>query len=229
MKNILIIGASSGIGKAIRSKLEHSGHTVYSTYNTHQPEDLERSQQFDVLSDSPESLDLPETLDGVVYCPGSIALKPFSRLKTEDLKKDMHLQVYGAVSILQHVMPKLKAGSSPSVVFFSTVAVQNGFNYHSQVAMAKGALEGLTRSLAAEFSPTIRFNAIAPSLTDTPLASSLLNTEQKRTANAERHPMKRIGTPADIANMAAFLLSDDSTWITGQVHHVDGGMSHIRG
>jgi NAD(P)-dependent dehydrogenase (short-subunit alcohol dehydrogenase family) len=121
----------------------------------------------------------------------------------------------------------LKAGKG-SIVLFSTVAVQQGFNFHAQVAVSKGAIEGLTRSLAAEFAPTVRVNCIAPSLTDTPLAEKLLNSDQKREANAERHPLKRVGTSTDIANAAGFLLSEDSSWMTGQILKIDGGMSSIK-
>ncbi|MEP6597760.1 MAG: SDR family oxidoreductase, partial [Ginsengibacter sp.] len=115
-----------------------------------------------------------------------------------------------------------------SIVLFSTVAVQTGLPFHAQVAASKGALEGLTKALAAEFAPKIRVNCIAPSLTDTPLASSLLNTGQKAEANAQRHPLKRIGTTADIANLAEFILSDKASWITGQIIHVDGGISTLK-
>jgi NAD(P)-dependent dehydrogenase (short-subunit alcohol dehydrogenase family) len=140
----------------------------------------------------------------------------------------LQLQTIGAIRIIQQVLPNLKAGKG-SVVMFSTVAVQQGFNFHSQVAVSKGAIEGLTRSLAAELAPTIRVNCVAPSLTDTPLAGRLLNSEQKKDANAERHPLKRIGTSEDIANAVAYLLSDESSWVTGQVIKVDGGISTIKG
>jgi len=125
-------------------------------------------------------------------------------------------------------LPRLKKSENASIVLFSTVAVQTGFNFHSQVAVSKGAIEGLSRSLAAEFAPKIRVNAIAPSLTDTGLASKLLSSEEKKQANAERHPLKKIGTPKDIAEMAVFLLSEKANWITGQILHVDGGMSSIK-
>jgi NAD(P)-dependent dehydrogenase (short-subunit alcohol dehydrogenase family) len=129
---------------------------------------------------------------------------------------------------LQLVLPRLKKSANASIVLFSTLAVQTGLPFHTQVAASKGAIEGLTKSLAAEYAPKIRVNCIAPSLTDTPLAAFLLNTDQKKEANAARHPMKRIGTADDIAGMAAFLLSEKSGWITGQILHVDGGMSTLK-
>jgi NAD(P)-dependent dehydrogenase (short-subunit alcohol dehydrogenase family) len=163
-----------------------------------------------------------------VYCPGSVVLKPFARIKAEDFAADYQLQVIGAVKILQTCMPKMKNAGNASVVLFSTVAVQTGFNFHSLVASSKGAVEGLTRALAAELAPRIRINCIAPSITDTPLASALLSSQEKREANAQRHPLKKIGRPEDLANLAAFLLSEKSSWITGQILHADGGMSSLK-
>jgi NAD(P)-dependent dehydrogenase (short-subunit alcohol dehydrogenase family) len=157
-----------------------------------------------------------------------VTLKPFARVKPEDFVSDFQLQLVGAVKVIQASLPKLKNANSPSIVLFSTVAVQTGFNFHSLVASSKGAVEGFTRALAAEFAPKIRVNCIAPSITDTPLAGSLLNTDEKKEANAQRHPLKKIGKPEDLANLAAFLLSEKSSWITGQVLHVDGGMSSLR-
>jgi NAD(P)-dependent dehydrogenase (short-subunit alcohol dehydrogenase family) len=171
---------------------------------------------------------LPEILDGIIYCPGSINLRPFERIKPADFVSDFNLQVIGAVKLIQAVLPRLKKSNRASITLFSTVAVQNGLPFHSQVAASKGAVEGLTRALAAELAPTIRVNCIAPSLTDTPLAAGLLNTDIKREANAMRHPLKKIGSATDIANMAAFLISDKAAWITGQIIHVDGGMSSIK-
>lgn len=227
MKNILIVGASSGIGKALAELLQEDGHNVMGTYRSNE---LSGSQfhYLDVLEDE-ISLDfLPDSLDGLVYCPGSINLKPFARLKPAAFEEDYKLQVVGAVKVLQAALKSLKKSEAASVVLFSTVAVQAGFNFHAQVAASKGALEGLTRSLAAEFAPRIRVNCIAPSLTDTPLAAKLLNSDDKKAANAQRHPLKKIGTPEDIAEMAAFLLSEKSAWISGQVLHVDGGMSNLK-
>jgi NAD(P)-dependent dehydrogenase (short-subunit alcohol dehydrogenase family) len=171
---------------------------------------------------------LPDTLDGLVYCPGNITLKPFGRIRPEEFVKDFNLQVVGAVKVVQAVLPKLKSSESASIVLFSTVAVKSGFNFHTMVSASKGAIEGLSVSLAAELAPKIRVNCIAPSLTDTPLAESLLNNDAKREANAQRHPLKRIGNVNDMAEMAGFLISDKSGWITGQVFHVDGGMSTLK-
>jgi NAD(P)-dependent dehydrogenase (short-subunit alcohol dehydrogenase family) len=154
-----------------------------------------------------------------------VTLKPFARIKPEDFAADFAFQAGGFIKALQAALPALKASGAGSVVCFSTVAVQRGFNFHSLVAASKGAIEGLARSLAAELAPAIRVNCIAPSITETGLTGSLLATPEKVAANAARHPLKRIGRPEDIAQMAAFLLSDRSSWITGQVMAVDGGMS----
>lgn len=229
MSNIVIIGGSSGIGAATVDLMVKQGHTVWATYNTH--EVLSEKAQFfkyDVLTDDLDVDNLPEVIDGLVYCPGSIKLKPFHRFKEEDLIEDYRLQVVGAMKTIKSVYKRLLGSNEASIVLFSTVAVQQGFPFHAQVAASKGAVEGLTRSLAAELAPKIRVNAIAPSLTDTPLAGKLLNSEDKKQNNAERNPMKRIGNPEDIAHTVAFLLGSQSTWITGQIIGVDGGMSTIK-
>lgn len=231
MSNYLIIGASSGIGLKLAQKLSDAGHQVYATYCKNKVESVHPLLKYFPLNvlDENQTLDfLPESIDGLVYCAGSINLRPFERIKPQDFVNDYNLQVIGAVKTIQAVLPKLKKSENGSVVLFSTVAVQTGLNFHSQVSASKGAIEGLTKALAAEFAPKIRVNCIAPSLTDTPLAASLLNSEQKAEANAQRHPMKRIGKPEDIANMAEFLLSEKSGWITGQILHVDGGMSTLK-
>ena len=231
MAKYLVVGASSGIGRALATQLVESGHQVYATYYKNEITSSNSKLSFHHLNVLDENLSidfLPDEINGIVYCPGSINLKPFSRLKSEDFMSDYQLQLIGAVKMIQAVIPKLKDANNPSIVLFSTVAVQSGLNFHSLVASSKGAIEGLTRALAAELAPKIRVNCVAPSLTDTPLAASLLNTDQKKEANALRHPLKRIGSATDIANMAEFLLSDKSGWITGQILHVDGGMGSIK-
>jgi NAD(P)-dependent dehydrogenase (short-subunit alcohol dehydrogenase family) len=231
MANFLVIGASSGIGKSIANQLAESGHQVFGTYNKSTPTADHPSihyTELDVMDELPSLDFLPETLSGIVYCPGSINLRPFERIKPIDFANDYQLQVIGAIKIIQTVLPKLKNSGQASIVLFSTVAVQTGFPYHAQVSSSKGAIEGLTKALAAEYAPKIRVNAIAPSLTNTPLADSLLNSEQKLEANAMRHPLKRIGSAEDLANMATFLLLEKASWMTGQILHVDGGISSIK-
>ncbi len=230
MANYLVIGGSSGIGQSLVKQLKDEGHDVYASYFT--GENIEKLDnvhyfEYDVRHPFPDNVSLPEQLDGFVYCPGAIDLKPFGRFTPESFIEDYDLQVAGAVRSLQPNTKKLMAGNSPSVLFFSTVAVQSGFPFHTKVSASKGALEGLTKALAAEYASKIRVNAIAPSLTDTPLASRLLNSEDKKEANAKRNPMKKIGEAKDLANMASFLLSDKSQWITGQILHVDGGSSTL--
>lgn len=231
MQNQVIIGASSGIGRALAQLLTHEGHLVYGTFNKtteNRPEGLTGYTHLNVLDENPDFSFLPDNINGLVYCPGAVNLKPFARIKPEDFVADYQLQLVGAVKVIQACLPKLKNSPTASIVLFSTVAVQTGFNFHSLVASSKGAVEGLTKALAAEFAPKIRVNCIAPSITNTPLAGTLLNTDEKKEANAQRHPLKKIGQPEDLANLAAFLLSEKSSWITGQVLHADGGMSSLR-
>lgn len=226
MKKYLIIGASSGIGESVYNQLKHEGHQVFGTYFTHEKEGL---FPLDITSDSIDFSFIPEKLDGLVYCPGSINLKPFHRIKPGDFVQDFNLQVVGAIKAIQSALPALKKSDSASIVLYSTVAVGQGFNFHSQVSASKGAIEGLVKALSAEFAPSVRVNGIAPSLTRSNLSAKLLSSEEKELANAQRHPLKRIGEPEDIANVTAFLLSKKSSWMTGQILHVDGGMSVIKG
>jgi NAD(P)-dependent dehydrogenase (short-subunit alcohol dehydrogenase family) len=229
MKNYLIVGASSGIGKQLANQLAANGHNVYGTFNNTEVDNTSGIKYFplNVLDETLDLSFLPDQIHGIAYCPGSINLKPFKRIKPEAFTADYNLQVTGAIKVLQTVLPRMNQEGGP-IVFFSTVAVQQGFNFHTQVAASKGAIEGLTRALAAELAPKIRVNCVAPSLTDTPLASRLLSTPEKKEANAQRHPLKKIGTAEDIANAAAFLLSENSEWMTGQILHVDGGMSSLK-
>jgi NAD(P)-dependent dehydrogenase (short-subunit alcohol dehydrogenase family) len=229
MKNYLIIGASSGIGKALAKNLSQEAN-VFATFNKNEQTSSENLhyRHLNVLDETLDLSFLPEQIDGFAFCPGSINLKPFARIPIHDFRLDYELNVISAIKCIQQILPNLKKADAASIVLFSTVAVQTGMNFHSIVSSSKGAIEGLTHALSAELAPTIRVNCIAPSLTDTPLAASLLNTEEKILASGNRHPLKKIGTTNDIANMAKFLLSADNAWITGQIFHVDGGMSSIK-
>jgi NAD(P)-dependent dehydrogenase (short-subunit alcohol dehydrogenase family) len=230
MGNYLVVGASSGMGKAIAAQLVNEGHQVFATYHSH-PIEATPNVSAHALNVLDEVLDfsfLPASLDGLVYCPGAISLRPFARIQAADFTQDFNLQVVGAIKTIQAALPALKQSGNASIVLFSTLAAQLGLNFHTQVAVSKGAIEGLTKALSAELAPSVRVNCIAPSLTDTPLAASLLNSEQKVEANAQRHPLKRVGTAQDMSEMTCFLLSAKSSWITGQILHVDGGMSAIK-
>lgn len=227
-KNILLIGGSTGIGFEIAKKLYKDHHIYVASRNKADLEDLEVTHfEFDVLKDDISSLDLPEKLDGLVYCPGSINLKPFKMLKPKDFEEEMQLNFFGLIKVVNALMPKLKSADQASLVFFSSVAVKVGMPFHTSVAAAKGAIEGFAKSLAAEYAPSLRVNVVSPSLTDTPLAEKLLNNEKKKEKMDQRHPLKRVGTTADIANISAFLLSEESSWITGQILGVDGGLSTL--
>ena len=231
-KNIFIVGGSSGIGLELVKILSDNHHEIYvgsRTADTLAEISDVHHIPMDVTAERLELGTLPETLQGLVYCPGTIVLKPFQRLTIDDFKEDFNINLLGAVKVIQGCIKQLKKSQTgASIVLFSTVAVKTGMAFHASVASAKAAVEGLTRSLAAEFAPRIRVNAIAPSLTDTPLAQNLLSSEEKRKASADRHPLKRIGTPQEIARLAVHLLSETRAWLTGQIIYVDGGMSSLR-
>ena len=230
MRNYVIIGGSSGIGSEIVTLLEEEGANLIATYNENEIEDRLNVKyiKLDVNSSQLDLDDLPEEIHGLAYCPGSINLKPFHRFTDEDFMEDFQLQVLGATKIIRQLLPRLKKTEDASIILFSTIAVQSGFNFHSQVAMSKGAIEGLTRSLAAELAPLIRVNAIAPSLTDTNLASRFISTPEKHKHQSEKNPLKKIGTARDIAHASVFLMTPKSSWITGQIIHIDGGDSKIK-
>jgi len=227
-KTYLLIGGSYGIGSQIIDELP-SDATIFVASRTN--EGLAGKNvthiPFDVLQDELPLDQLPSVIDGFAYCPGSINLRPFKGLKLEAFTADFSINVIGAVKTLQQLQPLLAASEQASVVLFSTVAVQTGMPFHASVAASKGALEGLGRSLAAEWAPKVRVNVIAPSITDTPLANRFLNNDAKKEKAALRHPLKRIGTTQDVAQLAAFLLSEKSSWMTGQVLGLDGGMSSL--
>ena len=231
-KTILVVGGTSGIGQAVVHDLLEKNTRVLVAARRAPHEDIADQVEYISLdvTDPDDALSaLPDILHGLVYCPGSINLKPFTALKPEDFLADFELNVLGAVRVIKAALKPLRAAQGASVVLYSTVAVQLGLNYHTSVATAKGALEGLGRSLAAELaSKQVRVNLIAPSLTDTPLAKNLLGTDDKKEASRQRHPIGRYGEADDIARATVFLLSGDSSWITGQVLHVDGGLSTLR-
>ncbi len=231
-KNILVAGGSSGIGLSTVRLLHEQGANVYVVSRTaHEQWPAEVHHLSMDITDPATSLNgfLPEVLHGLVYSVGSINLKPFHRLTTDDFLQDYQLNVLGAVSLIQQSLKSLKEAKGASIVLISSVAAKVGLPFHASIASAKAAVEGLGVSLAAEWvAQKIRVNTIAPSLTDTRLAQSLLNTTEKQEASAKRHPMGRVGQPEDIGNLITFLLSDQSSWITGQVIGVDGGLGHLK-
>ncbi len=231
VSNYVVVGGSKGIGAQLVRRLASAADAV--TVISRTASEVTTSQnvkhiEADITQDEISPDDLPSVISGLAYCPGSISLGPIRRVDAPSMLADYELNVVGAVKCLQAALNAMKAAEASSMVLFSTVAVGQGLPMHASVAAAKGAVEGLTRALAAELAPKIRVNCIAPSLTDTPLAEKLLANEQKRAAMADRHPLKRIGTPDDVASLAEFLLTKDSSWISGQVIGVDGGMSSLR-
>lgn len=221
-KTYLVVGGTSGIGKALVEKLEGSDHDVLIAARH------EADFTLDVTRDVFAPGTLPAVLHGLAYLPGSLRLRPFHQLEFQEFRDDFEINVVGAVRVLQACWPSLKKAEGASVVLASTVAAGTGMPFHTSIGAAKGAVEGLVRALAAEWAPKIRVNAVAPSLTDTPLAATLLNTDRKKEAASARHPMKRYGQPGDIATAIAYLLSSEASWVTGQVLPVDGGLSALR-
>jgi NAD(P)-dependent dehydrogenase (short-subunit alcohol dehydrogenase family) len=228
MKNILLIGGSYGIGLAIAKELQFENNVYIASRSNENLADVKATHiAFDATTDTIDTSQLPAVIDGLVYCPGSINLRPFKGLKPEAFETDLQINFISLVKVIQSVLPNLLASEQASIVTFSSVAATMGMPFHTSVAASKGAIEGFAKALAAEYAPKIRVNVIAPSLTDTPLADKFLNNETKQEKSAERHPLKRFGKPEDSAQMATFLLSDKSSWISGQIFHVDGGMSTL--
>ena len=227
-KNILFIGGSTGIGLET-IKLLQNEHNIYVASRSN--ENLQNLNieyiKFDLGVDEFNSELVPEELHGFVYCPGSINLRPFRSLKISTFEEDLNLNFLSMVKTLQKVINNLKKSGNSSIVLYSTVAVKVGMPFHTSVSASKGAIEGFARSLSAEYAPGIRVNVLAPSLTNTPMAERFLNNEIKKEKVGNRHPLKRCGESIDIANYTAFLLSDKSSWITGQTLGIDGGMSTI--
>ena len=226
MPTLLVIGSSSGIGASIAQQLLSQGNEVIGISRTNR-NNLPLHFSFDVTSNETFPV-VEKPIDGLVYCPGSIVLKPFRALKEQDFLQDFQLNFVSAMKAIQAYLPNLQQSENASIVLFSTVAVQTGMPFHASVAASKGAIEGLTRSLAAEFAPKIRVNCIAPSLTDTPLAARLLDSETKIASAKERHPLKKIANADEIAKMAMFLLSESAGFMTGQIIKMDGGISSVK-
>lgn len=225
MKTILIVGGSSGIGAELIRL--NQGNSEIINFSRTTPLSSNNVTHFEINVFQDELPEL-EKLDSLVYCPGSINLKPFKSLTEEDLENDFKINVSGAFRVIRKYLPLLQASPAASVVLFSSVAASTGMPFHSSISASKGAVEAMVRSLAAELAPKVRVNCVAPSLSDTPLATRLLRSEKQRESAASRHPMQRIGTAEDQAKAANFLLSENSSWITGQVMRVDGGMSTIK-
>jgi 3-oxoacyl-[acyl-carrier protein] reductase len=228
MKNILMIGGSYGIGLPLVKILnkDYNVHIACRTNDQLQSENV-NFIKFDALNDEFDNSLIPDEIHGFVYLPGSINLRPFKGLSVEAFKQDLEINLISLIKVLKTVMSKLIAADNSSIVLMSTVAVQRGMPFHSSVSASKGAIEGLTKSLAAEYAPKIRVNAVAPSIVDTPLANRFLNNDLKIEKSAQKHPMKRVGNSADIAETINFLLSEKSSWMTGQIIGVDGGTSTL--
>lgn len=226
MKTFIIVGGSRGVGAAIVSELVDTHNIINISRNA--PELTHKNlthHSCDVLLD-----DLPniEAVDGLVYCPGSINLKPISRLNLDDFRSDFEINVIGAVKAIQKYLPQLKNGVDPSIVLFSTVAVKLGMPYHASVATSKAGVEGLVKSLGAELAPTIRVNAIAPTVTNTDLASKLLRNDKMIESITDRHPLKKFLNPSEVAGMATFLMSNKGSSFSGQVFEMDCGIVSLK-
>lgn len=212
MKKILVVGSSSDVAKSL---MENKNFEYVQ---------LSRNNGFNILDET--TFPKVESLDGLVYFPGTINLKPFDMLKLSDFTKDHEINVLGLVNVLKFYKKYLNKNSS--LVFFSTVATKLGMKFHASVSTYKSAIQGLCISLASEFAPNIRVNCIASSIIETKMASRILRNDKIIESISEKHPLKRIGKASDVSNLVRFLLSDDSSWITGQIISVDGGMNNVQ-
>ena len=229
-KNIFIVGGSSGIGLSLIKQISSKNNIYSASRNDNNLNEYNvKHIKYDSVNDPEiDTSILPEKIDGFVYCPGSINLRPFNTLKIESFLEDYKINFLGAIKSLKIILPLMQKSDNSSIVFFSTVAVSTGMPFHSSISSSKGAIEGLTRSLAAEFAPNIRVNSIAPSIVKTNLSEKFLNSDLKIEKASERHPLGRIGKVEEISKLAAYLLSDDSSCVTGQVINIDGGIGSIR-
>jgi len=222
MRNILIIGGSKGIGSAVLLQ-QLETNRVYNISRSAPELTHPNLTHFglDVLQDVLPDLD---EIDSLVYCPGSITLKPISNLSVDDFRKDFEINVIGAVKVIQKYLPVLKKGDEPSIVLFSTVAVKLGMPFHASIATAKAGVEGLTKSLGAELASVVRVNAIAPTITDTSLSASILRNDRMKENMIDRHPLKSYLKPQEVAQMVDFLISEKANSISGQIFEMDYGL-----
>ena len=216
MSKVVLIGSSSAIAPSL---IKNSDKEFVS---------FSRENDFNLFGDLSE-LDSLTDINGLIYFPGSINLKPFSMLKDKDFQNDLDINFLGAVRVVRKLIDKLKEANGASVIFISSVAANVGLSFHSSISPAKSALEAFSRSMASEYvNSKISFNVVAPSLTDTPMATNLLKTDRLREASIERNPMKEIGSPDKIASTLDFLLDSHKNWITGQTISADGGMNNLK-
>mgnify|MGYP000169496793 CR=1 FL=1 len=222
MKTIILVGGSKGIGNAIIKKLVNTCKVINISRSS--PNENHANLTHFSCDITKDELPVIDNADSLIYCPGSINLKPISRLSLDDFKNDFEINVLGAVKTIKHYLPLLKNGASSSILLFSTVAAKLGMPFHASIATAKGGVEGLVKSLGAELAPKIRVNAIAPTVTDTDLASKLLRNDKMIQSITERHPLKKFLSPEEVANMAQFLISDSASSISGQIFEMDCGI-----
>jgi NAD(P)-dependent dehydrogenase (short-subunit alcohol dehydrogenase family) len=222
MKNIVIIGGSKGIGNAILKQAIENNKVINISRNLPEISHPNLTNfQLDVLASELPDI---EQVDVLIYCPGSINLKPIMSLGIDDFRNDFEINVIGAVKSIQKYLPTLKKGTNPSIILFSTVAAKLGMPFHASIATAKSGVEGLVKSLGAELAPTVRVNAIAPTITETSLSAAILRNDRMKENMIERHPLKGYLNPKEVAGMANFLMSDSAKSISGQVFEMDYGI-----